>query len=110
MKVTITGRKVNLRDNFKELATKKLSRFDRIFDDDADAHVVVTVEHNRQTVEITIRQRGMIYRAEATEFEMIVSLAHWVVKFAKIKQSWKRRFTPVQSTNISRKPLILRMR
>ncbi len=70
MKVTITGRKVNLRDNFKELATKKLSRFDRIFDDDADAHVVVTVEHNRQTVEITIRQRGMIYRAEATEFEM----------------------------------------
>jgi putative sigma-54 modulation protein len=70
MKVTITGRKVNLRDNFKELATKKLSRFDRIFDEDADAHVVVTVEHNRQTVEITIRQRGMIYRAEATEFEM----------------------------------------
>lgn len=70
MKVTITGRKVNLRDNFKELATKKLARFDRIFDADADAHVVVTVEHNRQTVEITIRQRGMIYRAEATEFEM----------------------------------------
>lgn len=70
MKVTITGRKVNLRDNFKELATKKLSRFNRIFDEDADAHVVVTVEHNRQTVEITIRQRGMIYRAEATEFEM----------------------------------------
>lgn len=70
MKVTITGRKVNLRDNFKELATKKLSRFERIFDEDADAHVVVTVEHNRQTVEITIRQRGMIYRAEATDYEM----------------------------------------
>ncbi len=70
MKVTITGRKVNLRDNFKELAAKKLARFDRIFDADADAHVVVTVEHNRQTVEITIRQRGMIYRAEATEYEM----------------------------------------
>ena len=70
MKVTITGRKVNLRDNFKVLATKKLSRYDRIFDEDADAHVVVTVEHNRQTVEITIRQRGMIYRAEATDFEM----------------------------------------
>lgn len=70
MKITITGRKVTLRDNFKDLVTKKLSRFERIFDEDADAHVVVTVEHNRQTVEITIRQRGMIYRAEATEFEM----------------------------------------
>jgi putative sigma-54 modulation protein len=70
MRITITGRKVNLRDNFKELAKKKLSRFDRIFDEDAEANVVVTVEKNRQTVEITIQSRGLIYRSEATDFEM----------------------------------------
>lgn len=70
MKITITGRKINLKDNFKELAKRKLSRFDRIFDEDADAVVVVTVERNRQTVEITIRSRGMLYRAESTDFEM----------------------------------------
>lgn len=70
MKITITGRKVNLKDNFKELAKRKLSRFDRIFDEDADATVVVTVERNRQTVETTIRSRGMLYRAESTDFEM----------------------------------------
>lgn len=70
MKITITGRKVNLRDNFKELAKKKLSRFDRIFDEDAEANVVVTLERNRQTVEITIRSQGMIFRAEATDYEM----------------------------------------
>jgi putative sigma-54 modulation protein len=70
MKVAITGRKVNLRDNFKELAAKKLSRFDRIFDENAQAKVVVTLEKNRQTVEITIRSCGMIYRAEATAPEM----------------------------------------
>lgn len=70
LKVTITGRKVNLRENFKELAQKKLSRFDRIFDEDAQAKVVVTLERNRQTVEITICSRGMIYRAESTDFEM----------------------------------------
>jgi len=70
MRITITGKKVNLRDNFKELATKKLSRFDRIFDDDAQANVMVTLEKNRQTVEITIKTNSMIYRAEATDFEM----------------------------------------
>lgn len=70
MKITITGRKVNLRENFKNLAIKKLSRFDRIFDEDAKAHVVVTLEKNRQTVEITIKSRSMIYRAEATDVEM----------------------------------------
>lgn len=70
MKVEIVGRKVTLRDHFKSLAIKKLSKFDKIFDEDAEAVVIVTVEKNRQTVEISIRQRDMIYRAEATESEM----------------------------------------
>ena len=30
MKINIIGRKVNLRNNFKELAEKKLAKFDRI--------------------------------------------------------------------------------
>ncbi len=70
MRITVIGRKVNLRENFKELAQKKLSRFERIFDEDAEATVVVTVERKIQTVEITIRQKGMIYRAEASDLEM----------------------------------------
>ncbi|MCI1964583.1 MAG: ribosome-associated translation inhibitor RaiA [Oscillospiraceae bacterium] len=74
MKITITGRKVSLRDHFKDLAAKKLSRFDRIFDEDAEAKVVVTVLKNRQTVEITIRSRGIFYRAESTADEMNVAL------------------------------------
>ncbi len=74
MKVTVIGRKVSLRDNFKELVTKKLSRFDRIFDEDAEAKTVVTVEKNRQTVEITIRSRGMLYRAESSADEMNTAL------------------------------------
>ncbi len=70
MKINVVGRKVNLRENFRNLVEKKLSKFDRIFDEDAEATVTVTVEKNRQTVEIAIKQRGMIYRAEATELEM----------------------------------------
>ena len=76
MKITIVGRKVNLRNNFKELAERKLSKFNRIFDEDAEATVTVTVERNRQTVEITINQRGMIYRAEETSMEMNEALDH----------------------------------
>ena len=36
----------------------------------------MTVERNRQTVEITIKQRGMIYRAEETALEMNEALDH----------------------------------
>lgn len=74
MKIVMIGRKVTLHDNFKELAKKKLLRFDRLFEDDAEAKVVVTVEKNRQTVEITIRSRGMIYRAESTADAMNTAL------------------------------------
>lgn len=70
MKITYTARKVNLKDNFKNLCEKKLSKFDKIFSSEAAAKVVVTLEKNRQTVEITINDNGMIFRAEDTKPEM----------------------------------------
>lgn len=70
MKITYTERKVNLRDNFKQRVEKKLAKFDKIFSDEAQAFVVVTVDKSSQTVEITIRDRAMVYRAEKTMPEM----------------------------------------
>ena len=103
MKITIVGRKVNLRDNFKELAEKKLSKFDRIFDEDAEATVTVTVERNRQTVEI--KQRGMIYRAEETTQEMNEALDHVVaalgkqIRRNKTKLERTKKMQPVELTD-----------
>ena len=70
MKITYTARKVNLRDNFKERCEKKLAKFKKIFSEDAIANVVVTLEKNRQTVEVTIRDKAIVYRAESTMQEM----------------------------------------
>ncbi len=70
MKYNIIGRKVNLKDNFKERVYRKLGKFEKIYSDDAEAVVTVTVEKNRQTVEVMIRDNGMMYRAESTALEM----------------------------------------
>lgn len=70
MKIMYTARKVTLRDNFKERVEKKLAKFNKILSEDAVVHVVVTVEKNRQTVEITIRDNRMVYRVESTQPEM----------------------------------------
>ena len=70
MKIAYTARKVNLKDNIKELCEKKLSKFNKIFSEDATASVVVTLYKNRQTVEVTVSDNGMIYRAEDTQDEM----------------------------------------
>ena len=64
MKYTYTARKVTLRDNFKERAEKKLDKFGKLFSENATVNIVVTLEKNRQTVEVTIRDNGLVLRAD----------------------------------------------
>ncbi|MEG1476894.1 MAG: HPF/RaiA family ribosome-associated protein, partial [Oscillospiraceae bacterium] len=51
MKITCTGRKVSLKENFLEKVDKKLTKLNKFFSDEAEAQVTVTVEKDWQTVE-----------------------------------------------------------
>ena len=64
MKITVAGRKITVRDSFKDHAQKKLTRFDKFFDDDAEAKVVIFKEPNLECVELTINSDGTIFRSE----------------------------------------------
>ncbi len=64
MKITITGRKCSPRESFKEHAEKKLAKIERFFGSEAEAKVTVTVEKSSQSVEITVNNNGMIFRAQ----------------------------------------------
>lgn len=66
MKVTTTGRKVTLKEQFEERVQKRLDKLDKFFENEAEAQVTVTVEKERQTVEITLRDKGFMARAEKT--------------------------------------------
>lgn len=70
MNITIVGRKVNLRQSFKNYAERKLAKLDKFFNDDATLNLTVTVEKNYHKVEITIYDAGMIFRAEQEADEM----------------------------------------
>lgn len=74
MKMTITGRKVTIKDTFKDRAEKKMAKIERFFGDDAEAHLTVTVEKERQTVEITVKNGNTLYRAEETAPSMELAL------------------------------------
>lgn len=75
MRVKATGRKVSLKQNFIDMVDKRLQKFDRFFEEEADASVTVTVEKGRQTVEITVRSKGLLYRAERTAADMETAFA-----------------------------------
>lgn len=64
MKITITGRKCSPRESFKEHAEKKLAKIERFFGSDTEAKITVTVEKSSQSVEITVNNNGMIFRAQ----------------------------------------------
>lgn len=95
MKITITGRKVNLRDSFKERIIKKLSKFDKVFGDEAEAIVTVTVEKRSRTVEITVMSKGFIYRAEQRsndlEEALDLAVAHLSGQIRKNKTKLSKR-------------------
>lgn len=91
MKITYVARKVNLRDNFKERVERKLQKLEKIFSDSAEATVVVTLEKNRQTVEITIWDNAMVYRAESTMPEMNDALDKVVDMLARQLRKHKTR-------------------
>ncbi|MCR5523918.1 MAG: ribosome-associated translation inhibitor RaiA [Clostridia bacterium] len=64
MKITITGRKCSPRESFKEHADKKLAKIERFFGPETEAKVTVTVEKSSQSVEITVNNKDMVFRAQ----------------------------------------------
>jgi putative sigma-54 modulation protein len=70
MKTTCTGRKVALKDSFVDRVEKRLRKLDKFFGDEAEANVTVVVEKKYQRVEITVRDRGFVARAERSAERM----------------------------------------
>ncbi len=64
MNITIVGRKCNPREDFRARAEKKLSKIEKFFGDDATAKVTAAVEKSCQSVEVTVKKGGVIFRAE----------------------------------------------
>ena len=106
MKITYTARKVTLKDNFKERVEKKLKKYDRIFSENAEANVKVTVYTNRQTVEITINDNGMIYRVEDTKAEMNEALDVDMDKLARQIRKNKTRLAKRLRESAFDEPLV----
>ena len=64
MKLTISGKQLTVRASLRALTEKKMTRFDRFFDDEAETIVLFSCRHDLQYVEITIYYKGTIFRSE----------------------------------------------
>ena len=74
MRITITGRNIELTQGIKEAVEDKLSKLEKYFKPDTDVNVTLSVEKDRQKIEVTIPTKGHTIRAEEVSNDMYVSI------------------------------------
>ncbi|MBQ7906430.1 MAG: ribosome-associated translation inhibitor RaiA [Clostridia bacterium] len=67
MKMNFTARQMKVYETVKETAEKKLSKFDKFFDEGCEMDVTFSLPNGQEKVEVTIRSQGMVYRAEEAD-------------------------------------------
>ena len=74
MRITITGRNIELTEGIKAAVKEKLSKLEKYFTPDTDVFVTLSVEKERQKIEVTIPVKGRIIRSEQVSSDMYVSI------------------------------------
>lgn len=92
MRLTVTGRNITLTDALKDVVEKKLSKLDKYFVPEVDTRVTLSVQKNRQIIEVTIPWNGMIVRGEESTDDMYASIENVVEKIEKQILKNKTRF------------------
>lgn len=74
MRITITGRNIELTKGLKDAVEEKLGKLEKYFTPDTDVFVTLSVEKERQKIEVTIPIKGHIIRSEQVSNDMYVSI------------------------------------
>jgi len=74
MKFIISGKNVDVTPGLKETVEKKLGKLERYFTPETEIIVTLSVEKERQKVEVTIPVKGNIIRSEQISDDMYVSI------------------------------------
>ena len=74
MKFTIVERKIKIDDDLRQYALRKVEKLDRYFHQDSDTTLTFSELRGKQTVEVTVRQTGLVVRAEETTTDMFASV------------------------------------
>ena len=64
MRFIITGRNIDITEGLKAAVEEKLGKLDRFFAPETEVNVTLSVEKERQKIEVTIPVKGNIIRSE----------------------------------------------
>ena len=74
MKFVISGKNLEVTEGLRSAVEDKLGKLDKYFSEDTKCIVTMSVERDRQKVEVTIPVKGSIIRSEQVSNDMYVSI------------------------------------
>ena len=74
MKFIISGKNTEVTEGLKTAVQDKLGKLERYFTPETEVHVTLSVEKERQKIEVTIPVKGNIIRSEQVSSDMYVSI------------------------------------
>lgn len=74
MHYTITGRNIEVTPGLREAIEEKIGKLARYFNPDTEVIVTLSVQKDKQKIEVTIPVKGSIIRAEEASSDMYVSI------------------------------------
>ena len=74
MKITISGKNIDVTEGLKAAVNEKLGKLEKYFTPDTNVIVTLSVEKERQKIEVTIPVKGNIIRSEQVSNDMYVSI------------------------------------
>lgn len=74
MRYTITGRNIEVTPGLREAIEEKIGKLARYFNPDTEVIVTLSVQKDKQKIEVTIPVKGNIIRAEEASSDMYVSI------------------------------------
>lgn len=91
MKITVTGKNIEMTTALKSTVEKKISRLEKYFNPDVEAHVTLSVQKTRQIIEVTIPFNGVLLRGEESNEDMYTSIDLVVDKIERQIRKQKTR-------------------
>ncbi len=74
MKFIISGRNIEVTEGLRAAVEDKIGKLEKYFTSDTEVHVTMSVEKERQKIEVTIPVKGNIIRSEQVSNDMYVSI------------------------------------
>lgn len=74
MKFIISGKNIEVTEGLRDAVQEKIGKLSRYFTDTTEIVVTLSVEKERQKIEVTIPMKGNIIRAEQVSNDMYVSI------------------------------------